>query len=211
MADEGKNQTKNKKKKSGKKKDSELTLCRHKVVHELRKTVLEIDCEGCKEEGAIDNPLCRKGIMTALKMNPNVDSIITSHYREIQYVAKSMEIMESMRKFMEVIDKMSIRDPYMEFFGQSDTKKKEHNIGICESCQIYPESILSGVKEGIINDFNKAYESFAHMTSLAQNFHPHKPECRKCHNILSQDMVYLFNQMEGLRTLILLRGFQIVI
>ncbi len=195
---------------SEKRSGSDHTICRHKVVHE-RRILLEIDCEGCKEDGALDDPVCRKGVISALKLNPNVEAVITSHYREIQYVDGSMEILESICKFLETMGKMSIRDPYAELFGKTDTRKKDHNPAICEACSIYPEIVFSELKDGMMTDLNKAYDSFSKITGQVMCFKPVRTECGECHSILSQDLVYLFNQMEDLRASILHRGFQIMI
>jgi hypothetical protein len=193
----------------GKGKPEQHRTCKHQIVHELKRTNLTIDCEGCSEEASAENPMCRRAILSALKLNPNVNSIVTSHFREIQYIDHSIETMVEMTAFIQKLDKISSRDAYLEHFGNE--KRKDHTPATCQSCPINPKTMLNDMKGNVLENFVRAYESYANATAAIQAFRPSKQECASCHKAISDDMVYLFNEMEELRALILRRGFNIVI
>jgi hypothetical protein len=188
-----------------------LTTCKYALNNELNKIILEIECEGCTESSSIENPICRKGILTAMRANTNVNAIITTHYREAQYVDASLEVLKEMCTFIDNIDKMAMRDPYSEFFEKQVERRKDHTKVTCTSCPLYPDAFFSELKENVMKSFVDTYITLDKMATQYQKFQPNKAECTKCKNLLSQDIVYLFNQIEDMRATILNRGFQILI
>ncbi len=187
-------------------------ICKYRLSFDSNKITMIASCKECDGKADLKDSHCFSGILNGLCQEFNVDDIILSHYIESKYADDSMQILRMMVEIINELEHMGIRNPYTEYFefdsDLSSSQKNKHK-DTCEKCELSPENIFSSLKKHFVKDLNIFYEEFSTILGKVQGQNHEK--CARCVSETQSDLIYLFNKLENLRTLVIYKGFQIVI
>ncbi|UCG68758.1 MAG: hypothetical protein JSV09_13280 [Thermoplasmata archaeon] len=186
--------------------------CKWNVEQEYREIRIIADCKECGGKGDLRQSYCLKGILEALSSESNADVAILSHYVERQYFGYSLELLKRMAQIMQELEQLAIRNPYGEYFSASSkltASQKSQQKSACEKCQLNPKILFLNLKKIFATDILKFHETFIDYTKRLEK--KPTPNCGPCLKTTKSDFVYLFNNLEDLRSFIFYRGFNIVI
>jgi hypothetical protein len=187
--------------------------CKYSIETLPRESQMIFSCKKCDVDADIKNTHCMFGALKSLSEEFNIDSIILSHYIEKRYHGPMMKILNEMNDLIGEMDRMSYRNPFNESFEQeaslekAQVKQQKH---VCDNCDINPQNIIPPLKNHFMKDIGEFYLQLLQVTQLIKGGKQPRT-CDKCIEATENDMVYLFNELEDLRALILYYGYKIVI
>ncbi len=187
-------------------------LCKYRLSFDSNRITMIASCKECVGQADLKDSTCFSGILTGLCQEFNVDDIILSHYIESKYADDSMQMLRMMVEIVNELEHVGIRKPYSEYFkSDSDlpSSQKNKQKDACEKCALAPENMFSPLKKHFVKDLNVFYKEYNTLLGKIQD--NSDEACARCISETKSDLIYLFNNLENLRALVIYKGFQIVI
>jgi hypothetical protein len=191
---------------------AQRTVCKYHVLSDSQAMTMISECKECKGDADLTNSICLSGVLTGLYNEYNVDSVILSHYIETKYTQTSMQMLRLMVEILQVLEQLSIRDPFDEYFIKDDeltSQSKNQQKIVCEKCNLKPESMFSNLRKDFLSNITAFYETLNKISEEVRN--NSDGNCVQCMNATQSDLMYLFSKLENLRSFVIYKGFQIII
>lgn len=187
-----------KKKKVVLKKKPKTTVreCKYELELEASEPKMLIRCIECPGYHSLENDECLLRVLQAVANELKVESVILSHYTDVEYFGPATELLKQMVQFMSQLDNFAIRDPVREYFDYLPEKDKK-KLG-CKTCAFNPQRIFSDLKSSFINDLGKYYQDYYHTLNRIGLTPQSQAECTECTLSTIEDLAYLFELFDNL-------------
>jgi hypothetical protein len=180
--------------------------CKYEIEFTSRQNVMVAKCKECEGEGDLTDQKCLSGMLNAISKEFNIDSIILSHFVERFYEKNAVDVLRDMAGLVKEFDRLSFRDPLKQYFSEKEIPSQRSK---CQACEKNPQNLFPELRGLFIMDIEKFYKNFTQRIRTVYTT-TNEPKCKKCISTTNNDIIYIFDKLENLRTDILYKAFRVV-
>jgi hypothetical protein len=187
---------------------NEEAACKYRTDSESNLVTLVFECRGCFRKGDLEDEVCMRGTLAALKTGFDTDALVLADYIETKYSRPVVEMLMRTAKIMNEAERFALRKPWQSPALRKDKRQSEQQK-MCIKCPIKPSSLFGQMKVGAAVSREHLFRTFN--SSIERLNAVNKIEgCRNCIEISRGELLYIQRLLKELRTYVLYHAFKIV-